>query len=272
MERRHAFFISDSTGLTAETLGNALLAQFDEVEFVRSYHPYVDSEAKALDVCRLIADAAREDGEMPLIFDTILNRDLRLIVAQAEGVLIDIMGTFLPRLEQELGALSAMRVGKSHANPAEEKARLRIEAVNYALDADDGARTNRYDLADIILTGVSRSAKTPTSLYLAMQFGLFAANYPLTEEDFQNGDLPTKLLPHKHKLFGLIIDPVRLSAIRNERRADSRYASHKQCEWEVREALLLFQKHAIPTIETTSLSVEEIATRILLQTGLKRRL
>jgi [pyruvate, water dikinase]-phosphate phosphotransferase / [pyruvate, water dikinase] kinase len=272
VERRHAFFISDSTGLTAETLGNALLAQFDQVEFIRSYHPYTDSAEKVQEVCRLIAEAAAEDGAKPLIFDTILNRDLRLIVAQADGVLIDIMGTFLPRLEQELGALSAMRVGKSHANAMEEKAKVRIEAVNYALDADDGGRTNRYDLADLILIGVSRSAKTPTCLYLAMQFGLFAANYPLTEEDFENGGLPEKLLPYKRKLFSLTIDPERLSAIRNERRGGTRYASARQCEWEVREAMLLFQKHAIATIETTSLSVEEIATRIILQTGLKRRL
>ncbi len=271
MEQRHAFFISDSTGLTSEALGNALLAQFDQVEFVKSYHPYIDSTEKALEVCREIDQVFRDTGLKPLIFDTILNRDLRLIVAQANGVLMDVIGTFLPKLESELGALSAMRVGKSHANPTEEKAQRRIDAVNYALDQDDGARTNRYDLADIILVGPSRSAKTPSCLYIAMQFGLFAANYPLTEEDLESGDLPRKLLPYKHKLFGLTIDPDRLAAIREERRAGSRYASIKQCRWELEEVRLIYQRHQIPVIDTTRLSVEEIATQIILRTGLKRR-
>lgn len=271
MEQRHAFFISDSTGMTSEALGNALLAQFDEVEFIRSYHPYVDTDEKALEVCREIDRVYRETGVKPLIFDTILNRDLRLIVAQANGVLLDIIGTFLPRLESELGALSAMRVGKSHANPLEEKAQRRIDAVNYALDQDDGARTNRYDLADIILVGPSRSAKTPSCLYIAMQFGLFAANYPLTEEDLDSTDLPAKLRPYKEKLFGLIIDPERLSTIREERRAGSRYASMRQCRWEVEEVQRIYRKYDLPVIDTTRLSVEEIATQIILRSGLKRR-
>ncbi len=270
MEQRHAFYISDSTGLTSETVGNALLAQFDQVNFLRSYHPYVDSVEKALEVVERIDDAYREDGVKPLIFDTILNQELRLVISRSKGLLIDVIGTFLPTLESELGALAAMRVGKSHANPMEEKAQRRIEAVNYALDADDGARTNRYDMADIILIGVSRSAKTPTCLYIAMQFGLYAANYPLTEEDLDLGRMPPKLLPFKEKLFGLTIDPARLSTIRNERRADSKYASLPQCVWEEKEAEILYRNNTIPSIDTTRLSVEEIATQIILMSGLKR--
>lgn len=270
MEKRHAFYISDSTGLTAETVGNALLAQFDQVEFSRSYHPYIDSVEKAKKVVEKIDQAYLEDGVKPLIFDTILNQDLRLVISRSKGLLIDVIGTFLPTLETELGALSAMRVGKSHANPLEEKSQRRIEAVNYALDADDGARTNRYDMADIILIGVSRSAKTPTSLYIAMQFGLYAANYPLTEEDLDTGNMPANLAPFKNKLFGLTIDPKRLSTIRNERRAGSKYASLSQCVWEVKEALLLCRNQGIPTIDTTRLSVEEISTQIILRSGLKR--
>ena len=272
MDKRHAFYISDSTGLTAETLGNALLAQFDQVEFVRSYHPYIDSIEKAEQMAKLIEQAYQQDGVKPLIFDTILNRELRLIISRTSGLLIDVIGTFLPALESELGALSAVRVGKSHANPLEEKAQRRIEAVNYALDADDGARTNRYDLADVILIGVSRSAKTPTSLYIAMQFGLYAANYPLTEEDLETGEMPSKLLEYKDKLFGLTIEPERLSAIRNERRANSKYASLNQCIWEVKEAKFLCRKHGLQVINTTRLSVEEIATQVILKSGLKREL
>jgi [pyruvate, water dikinase]-phosphate phosphotransferase / [pyruvate, water dikinase] kinase len=272
MEQRHAFYISDSTGLTAETLGNALLAQFDQVEFRRSYHPYTDTVEKAQKVVEKIDKAYAKDGVKPLIFDTILNQDLRIVISGSKGLLIDVIGTFLPALESELGALSAMRVGKSHANPLEEKSQRRMEAVNYALDADDGARTNRYDLADIILIGVSRSAKTPTCLYIAMQFGLYAANYPLTEEDLNIGKMPPKLLEFKEKLFGLTVEPKRLSTIRNERRADSKYASLSQCEWEVKEAQILFRNHGISSIDTTRLSVEEISTQIILMSGLKRNL
>lgn len=271
-ERRHAFYISDSTGLTSETVGNALLAQFDEVEFLRSYHPYVDSVEKAEKVVKKINEAYALDGVKPLIFDTILNQELRLIISRSKGLLIDVIGTFLPALESELGALSAMRVGKSHANPMEEKSQRRIEAVNYALDADDGARTNRYDLADIILIGVSRSAKTPTCLYIAMQFGLYAANYPLTEEDLDLAVMPSKLLEFKDKLFGLTIEPKRLSTIRNERRANSKYASLAQCEWEVKEAQILYRNQGISSIDTTRLSVEEISTQIILKSNLKRKL
>lgn len=271
-ERRHAFYISDSTGLTSETLGNALLAQFDQVEFRRSYHPYIDSVEKAKKVVEKINEAYEKDGAKPLIFDTILNQELRLVIAKSKGLLIDVIGTFLPALESELGALSAMRVGKYHVNLLEQKSQRRMEAVNYALDADDGARTNRYDLADIILIGVSRSAKTPTCLYIAMQFGLYAANYPLTEEDLELGVMPSKLLEFKDKLFGLTVDPKRLSTIRNERRADSKYASLAQCEWEVKEAQILCRNQGISVIDTTRLSVEEISTQIILKTGLKRSL
>ncbi len=161
-------------------------------------------------------------------------------------------------------------MGGTHVNPADSKALRRIDAVNYALDNDDGARTNHYDRADLILVGVSRSAKTPTCLYMAMQFGIFAANYPFTEEDLELGKLPARLLPFKNKLFALTIAPERLSKIRNERRSDSKYASIKQCQWEVKEAALIYKKTGLNIIDTTSLSVEEIATQILLSSGIER--
>ncbi|MEQ9022600.1 MAG: kinase/pyrophosphorylase, partial [Pseudomonadales bacterium] len=177
---------------------------------------------------------------------------------------------FLPGIEEELGEKSQSKVGGTHVDPADKKALRRIDAVNYALENDDGARINHYDRANLILVGVSRSAKTPTCLYMAMQFGIFAANYPLTEEDLELGKLPSKLMPFRDRLMALTIAPERLSEIRNERRSDSKYASLKQCQWEVREAALIYQKNGLKVIDTTSLSVEEIATQVLVATGVQR--
>lgn len=272
MNKRYAFFISDSTGLTAENLGNALLAQFENTTVIPVYLPYTDTEEKARKAILRVRSSMQLADENPLIFSSILNHSIREIIAQADGFVIDIFGSFLPQLEAELGEKPSSRVGTSHANPADEKAVLRIDAVNYALDNDDGMRVNRYDQADIILVGVSRSAKTPTCLYLGMQFGIFAANYPLTEEDLENGQFPAALQNHKSKLFALTIGPERLSAIRNERRSDSKYASLRQCEWEVKEAESLYRRLGLQKVNTTDLSVEEIAAHILVETGLPRRL
>jgi regulator of PEP synthase PpsR (kinase-PPPase family) len=147
----------------------------------------------------------------------------------------------------------------------------RIDAVNFALDNDDGSKIKHYDKADIILVGVSRSGKTPTCLYLALQFGIKAANYPLTEEDLQNFSLPDVLKPHKHKIFGLTIDPERLAAIRNERKANSRYASLAQCYYETEEVEHLYQQEQISFLSTTDLSVEEISTKIMQKAKIKRK-
>lgn len=272
MNKRHAFFISDSTGLTAENLGTALMAQFENTRFDSVHLPYTDTEEKARKAILRIRSSMQLDDKKPLIFSSILSPDIREIIAQADGFVVDIFGSFLPALAEELGETPSSRVGTSHANPADEKAVLRIDAVNYALDNDDGMRVNRYDQADIILVGVSRSAKTPTCLYMGMQYGVFAANYPLTEEDLENGRFPEALSKYKSQLFALTISPERLSAIRNERRSDSKYASLRQCEWEVREAESLYRRLGLETINTTHLSVEEISAHILVSTGLQRRL
>ena len=272
MKKRYVFFISDSTGLTAEGLGNALLAQFVNIDIEKVFMPYTDTEEKARKAILRIASSVQLGDARPLIIATILDPLIRKIVSHSDGYVIDIFGSFLSGLEAELGEKSASRVGESHVNPSDEKALKRIDAVNYALDSDDGMRVNKYDIADIILVGVSRSAKTPVCLYIAMQFGIFAANYPLTEEALETGTLPQKLMPFKDKIVALTIAPNRLSEIRNGRRSGSRYASSKQCQWEVREAGLIYKKMAFPVLETTHLSVEEIGTRILLERNLDRRL
>lgn len=268
--KRTAFFISDGTGLTAEALGHSLLAQFEKIEFERVTVPYIADEEKAREMVKRINKAAETDGARPLVFDTIVNSDIRDIISTAGGFMVDIFGTFLNPLEQELQSSSSYTVGKSHSINNEGSYERRIKAVNFALDNDDGARTRYYDEADLILVGASRSGKTPTCLYLALQYGVKAANYPITEEDLQDQQIPAALKPHKEKVFGLTIDPERLATIRNERRPNSRYSSIRQCMHEIEEIELMYRRERIPYLDTTAYSVEEISTRIMVATGLKR--
>lgn len=270
--KRSVYFISDGTGITAETLGHSLLAQFENITFDETTLPYVDTVEKAQAAVDMINKVAETEGTKPIIIDTIVDKLIRQEISKANGFMLDVFETFVGKLETELCSHSANAVGKYHSIVNNESYNIRIDAVHFALENDDGARTRHYDIADIILTGVSRSGKTPTSLYMALQFGVHAANYPLTEDDFDDLRLPAALKEHKKKLFGLTIDPERLSAIRHERKANSRYASIQQCEMEIRAAQAMFNKEGIPYINTTHLSIEEISTRILASAGIKRRL
>ena len=265
-------FISDGTGITAETLGQALLSQFEpKMSFNRMTMPYVDTPEKALQTKDEIDHIAAKDGAPPIVFDTLVDPQVRDIISSGNGVMMDVFQTFLKPLESAFETESTYSVGKSHSVRPDSGYDQRIEAVNFALDNDDGARIRYYDQADLILVGVSRCGKTPACLYLAMQFGIKAANYPLTEEDLDSPSLPAVLKKHKSKLFGLTIDPVRLTAIREQRRPDSRYCSPHQCHFEVNEVEAIFRREGIPHIATTDQSVEEISTQILAKTGLKRR-
>ncbi len=271
---RTAFFISDGTGITAESLGRSLLAQFENVELRMLTKPYIDTLDKARTLVDIIESTAVRDGEQPIIIDTIVDEGIREVIRGAPGFKIDIFSTFLKPLEQELGTHSSYSVGRTHSIGRDEVYMDRIHSVHFALDNDDGARTHQYDQADVILIGVSRCGKTPTSLYLALQFGIRAANYPLTEDDLdENGmlKLPRALAQHRHKLFGLTIDPRRLAAIRHERRPNSRYSSLDQCTQEVEQAEGLYRQMHIPYIDTTRFSIEEISTRMIAETGLTRR-
>lgn len=268
--KRTAFFISDGTGITAEALGNSLLAQFEKIHFERITVPYIDDLEKATSVVKRIDKAAQLDGVKPVIFDTIVDSAIRDVITKADGFMVDIFGTFLQPLEQELAASSSYSVGRSHSISNESNYERRINAVNFALDNDDGARTRYYDEADIILIGASRSGKTPTCLYLALHYGIKAANYPITEDDINDQRLPAVLRPHREKLFGLTIDPERLATIRNERRPNSRYSSEKQCQYEVEEIELMYRRERLPHLNTTAYSIEEISTRIMVATGIER--
>jgi len=270
--QRSVFFISDGTAITAETLGHSLLAQFPHVDFDIHIIPYITSEEAATNVVAEINARAQKDGEKPLVFDTLVDPYVRDIINTANAVNLDVFEGLISKLADELGTTPTTLVGQTHAVTDTESYKARIDAVHFALDNDDGARTRHYDKADLILIGVSRSGKTPTSIYLSLQFGIRVANYPLTEEDLDDNRLPAVLRPHKNKLFGLMIDADRLVAIRSERKANSRYASFRQCEMELRAIEGIYISEGIKHLNVSEMSIEEISTRVLQMTGLKRRI
>ena len=267
---RTAFYISDGTAITSEVFGHALLSLFP-AKFTHLTIPFVETEQQAYEVLDKISESFQESGERPLVFYTIVNTDVRKIVSTSVGINYNFLDQFVAPLEKVLGVPSKPEKHRTHSIH-ETTYDIRIEAVNYALANDDGANLKNYHEADLILVGVSRSGKTPTSLYLALQYGIKAANYPFTEEDM--GDilkLPPSLRRFKDKLFGLTIQADRLHQIRSERRANSRYASLQQCRMELREVENLYRKEKIPFLNSTKYSIEEISAKILATTGLQRR-
>jgi regulator of PEP synthase PpsR (kinase-PPPase family) len=272
MERRTVFFVSDQTGVTAETMGHSVLTQFDDQLFRQVTLPFVSTVEKAEEAVRRIDSTAQTEELRPIIFSTLVQEELREIIKRANGLVLDFFDAFLGPLELELKAKSSRAAGKAHGMQDIGAYTTRINATNFALANDDGAITRDYERADLILVGVSRSGKTPTCLYMALQYGIFAANFPLADEEFESGQLSQVLITHKRKLYGLTISPERLHQIRNERKPSSRYASMQQVEYELRTAEGLFRRYGISFIDTTETSIEEIASRILDQTGVERRL
>ncbi|MEO7241825.1 MAG: pyruvate, water dikinase regulatory protein [Variovorax sp.] len=263
MSARTVFFVSDGTGITAETLGTAVLAQFElQVRHVRL--PFTDTVDKAHQVVRQINHTAQIEGSKPLVFLTLADSDVSAVIEHGcKGMLMDMFETFVRPLETELGLKSNHRIGRFSDVSKSKEYTARIAAIDFSLAHDDGQSNRDLAGADVILVGVSRSGKTPTSLYLAMQHGMKAANYPLIPEDFDRRQLPPALLPHKKKIFGLTIQPERLAEIRNERRPGSRYASLENCRHEIHEAEAMMRRAGIRWLSTTTKSIEEIATTIL---------
>jgi hypothetical protein len=272
MNRRTVFFVSDQTGVTAETMGHSLLTQFESLEFRQVTLPFISTIDKAEEAVRRIDATGVADGARPVVFSTLVKDDLRTIVKRSHGLFLDFFDAFLTPLESELQVKSSEREGRAHGIADQLVYTTRIDATNFALAADDGSVVADYDRADVVLIGVSRSGKTPTCIYMAMQYGVFAANYPLTDEDFEHKQMPALLRAHQAKLYGLTIAPHRLQHIRNERRPGSRYASLAQCEYEVRCAESLFQRFGVPQINATECSIEEIASRVIDRMGIERRL
>jgi regulator of PEP synthase PpsR (kinase-PPPase family) len=260
---RTVFFVSDSTGITTETLGHSLLTQFEHIEFDIQTFRYIDSPEKAQEIHQQIIATSQSSQLRPLIFSTIVDEELRKIVSQGDVKFFDFMDEFISPLERELNMPAETRVGHSHSVVIEDDYQDRMDAVNYSLQNDDGGDTRHYDKADLVIIGVSRSGKTPTSLYLALHYGLYVANYPFVEEDLDNTSLPKVLQPYQAKLFGLKITAERLQQIRHNRRPDSQYSSLHQCQYEVRQLDGIYRQYGIPQIDVTRLSVEEIATSIL---------
>lgn len=262
MSDRSVFFVSDGTGITAETLGNSIMAQF-AVKPRHVRRPFIDTVDKAFQVVREINAAGERDGKRPVVFSTFANDEVLDILKSCQGKVFDMIKTFVEPLEEEFEMKSNHRVGRFTDASQDREYNDRIEAINFALEHDDGQSARNLETSDVVLVGVSRSGKTPTSLYLAMQHGVKAANVPLIPEDFERGFLPSMLKAHKKKCFGLTIDPVRLSQIRNERRPNSKYASLENCRQEVNQAEAMMRREGIAWLSSTHKSIEEIATTIL---------
>jgi regulator of PEP synthase PpsR (kinase-PPPase family) len=269
--RRTVFFISDRTGITAEMLGNSLLSQFEDFQFQRQTVPFVDTPEKIDTAVAQINETAAREGTPPIVFSSIVDEAMSATVRRdARALTLDLFQIFIAPLEAELKAKSSHAAGRSHGIANSHEYFARMEAINFSQSHDDGAATRDLAKAQVILVGVSRCGKTPTSLYLALQFGIRAANFPLTPDDFADRKLPGSLLPYRDRLFGLTIDADRLQKIREERRPGSKYAALENCRYEVRECEHLMEREGILMLDTTAKSIEEIATTIVHRAKLQR--
>ena len=262
---RTVFFVSESTGITAGTLGHSLLSQFEQtVDFKTVHMPYVNTKDKARELTDRFEALTQLEGVRPIVFATMPELEIREILRGSSCLYIELFDIFIDPLAQELGVGPSGKFGLSHGISNDKSYEHRMSIINFAMANDDGARLDKFHQADVILIGVSRSGKTPTCLYLAMHFHIRAANYPLTEEDFEKDGLPKALMANRDKLVGLTIDPMRLSRIRQERRPNSRYASLARCQAEVRQAEQIFQRIGLKEVlDTTTHSIEEVSSRIM---------
>jgi hypothetical protein len=272
MPKRSIFYVSDRTGITAEMLGQSLITQFESVSFKRRTLPFIASAEKAQEAVTIINQASLEDGFQAIVFSTLIDDDLRQTIRLSNALVFDFFEIFISPLENALGLASSHAIGRSHGGGDTKTYTQRIEAINFTMSHDDGVSSRGLAEAEIILVGVSRSGKTPTSLYLAMQFGIKAANYPIIPEDLSRQKLPDALSNYRKKLWGLSIKPERLHQIRSERRPDSEYASLANCRYEIQAAEALMRGQGIPFLDSTNMSIEELSTTILHQTGLSRHL
>ncbi len=265
---RPVYFLSDSTGITAETLGNTLLTQFPESNFNRTTVPFITTVEQARSVVNAI-DAIAARGLPPIVFSTVVGGDIRATLAECRATVVDLIGTHIGQLEGALGTAASGKPGQAHGLGNAVRYQARMTAVEYAMEHDDGQSLRALEKAQVILVAPSRCGKTPTTMYLALQHGIFAANFPLIEEDFERDGLPVPLRPFAQKCFGLTSTPQRLSQIRTERRRGSSYASLQQCGYELRSAELLYLAHGIPYLNSASVSVEEMSATILQKMRLK---
>jgi regulator of PEP synthase PpsR (kinase-PPPase family) len=256
------FFLSDSTGISAETMGNALLIQFPDLPFERRLIPFITTVEEARRVVGIL-DEAMAGPVTPLAFSTTAVSEIRDVLHTSTCPLIDFFDLHMERVESILGAKGMRVAARLHGMGDVHRYNARMAAVEYAIEHDDGQSMRALDKADVILLAPSRCGKTPTTMYLALQHGVFVANYPLVEEDFDSADLPRPVQDLRDRCFGLTTTPARLSQVRNERRPNSRYASLEQCSYELRRAEALYRSHRLPMINSSAKSVEEMSTVIL---------
>jgi [pyruvate, water dikinase]-phosphate phosphotransferase / [pyruvate, water dikinase] kinase len=266
---RPVFYVSDGTGITAETVGHSLLTQFAGTQFTTHRISFVDTTERAQEAAGRIRASGEANGVRPIVVSSCVDPALTAVIGESGALMLDVFAPFIEPLERELGESRQARVGQAHGMVDFDSYHRRIDAINFALTHDDGMSIN-YDDADLILVAVSRAGKTPTCVYLALHHGVSAANYPLTEEDLEHDRLPPRLRAHRNKLFALTIDPVRLQQIRQERRPNSRYARLETCRREVAAAEAMFKAERIPVLSTTHTSIEEIASKVMSTLGIQR--
>jgi [pyruvate, water dikinase]-phosphate phosphotransferase / [pyruvate, water dikinase] kinase len=256
------FFLSDSTGITAETMGNALLIQFPNLRFDRRLVPFISTVEEARRVVAIL-DLAAAGPVTPLAFSTTAVEEVRQELLRTKCPLVDFFELHMERVESILGAKGIRVAARLHGMGDVQRYNARMAAVEYAIEHDDGQSMRALDKADVILVAPSRCGKTPTTMYLALQHGIFVANYPLVDEDFETAELPRPVRELRSRCFGMTTTPARLSQVRNERRPNSRYASLEQCSYELRQADAMYRNHRLTVINSSTKSVEEMSTVIL---------
>ncbi|MEZ8100684.1 posphoenolpyruvate synthetase regulatory kinase/phosphorylase PpsR [Vibrio bivalvicida] len=272
IQSRDVFYVSDGTAITCETLGHVVLGQFPFKANEKTF-PFVESQDKLTDLLKEIETSYQNNGIKPLVFFSMVIPELRQKLVESNSYSYDVLESIVQKVQDDIQMQPKPKLQRSRSVGRDSDTYFdRIAAIEYTLAHDDGVTLKGLEEADIILLGVSRSGKTPTSLYMAMQFGLRVVNYPFIDDDLKRMRLLPEFEIHRHKLFGLTIDPQRLTEIRENRLAGSDYASNEQCLHELQTVESLFRREAIPYINTSSLSVEEISTRVLERTGLRRRL
>nr|WP_081317375.1 pyruvate, phosphate dikinase/phosphoenolpyruvate synthase regulator [Microbacterium testaceum] len=267
---RAVFFVSDSTGITAETLGNALLANFPAAHFDRHTIPFVGTVTPVSTVAAALQSATTPEAA-PIVFATVKNAGIRAVIAGSAAVVIDLLAGHLTELEAELDTPAEQRSGQYHGLGDLERYFARMRAVEFAIEHDDGQSGRALDTADVIIVAPSRCGKTPTTMYLALHYGLLVANYPLTDDDFPTDGLPRIVAPHADRCFGLTTTALRLSQVRHERRPNSTYSSLAQCTLEIRRAEDLYRRTRVPFLSSATRSVEEMSAVILQSMKLRDR-
>ncbi len=262
-QTRPVFIISDRTGITAGTISHTLLTQFPDVTFDKTTIPFVDSDDKVNSTIRQIDNSHKQTGMKPLVFVSFTDNDFTQHLNESKGVVFDLFEPFITRLEKHLAQHTAHLIGQAHGMTESSGYMDRMDAINFAMKYDDGVKMEGYDQADLVLVGVSRAGKTPTSLYMSLHYGLLVANYPIADDDFEKGVLPEALLRNKKKLFGLNISSLQLHKIRTKRRANSKYAELRQCQREVQQAQMMFKKYRLVQADSTEMSIEELASLIV---------